>query len=480
MQQKYYLEGGKASHKLSSLIDDVSSVKLNYSVLKDFLWFSTLDPEMTFYEGVYRLPYGYELNTNGNPVEVWNPFDIDVDYSMSYQEVIDGVRFYIEKSLKKLLNQDILACELSGGYDSSTVYMLARKLGSDPHVLTLAFKDSNADERRYADAVLRKWPSDKVHRIDADKIDYADRYNMRWNYKLNPHWPIWITFSMLGPFFDIAKANGIRRILTGQMGDHLFLGTKDGLWSWLHMGHPLRFAKELSYLPHPLRFCLSGAKKRLKSYLKPTIEDSKALFVSTLRYSTLLEKEMIPKPTFAELHTDHTFCCADKKQMLLWLTNSSFHMSRYSSFGRALYEQEGIEHVSPFEDRELIEFMLSIPPQYRYGKGNPRYLHAQVMKDLLPTELQQRRKKAEFSISVWQQMATIDHDRLWEKPVLVEMELLQKETIRRFQQAYKAKKFSNREFQMYWRMINIEYWYALNPYLDKSEFPPNPYVLEST
>ena len=479
MKRIYYREGGYASFRLSALIEESPSVKLDFSTLKDFLWFSTINPGATFYDGINRLPYGYDLHEKGMPVKTWDPFAIEVDNTMGYKEAVDGVRYCLERSLNKLLTQDNLACQLSGGYDSSTVYTLSRKLGVDPHVFILAFKDSAADERKYVEAVLKRYPSDKVHRVDADKIDYVNRYTMRWNYTLNPHWPIWITFSMFGPFLDIAKEHGIRRILTGQMGDHLFYGTQEGLWNWLRAGDLLRFAKELSYLPHPLRFCLKGAKKRLQSYLKPTGEDGKALFVSTLKHSTLLAKETIPAPSFSEWYEEHTFCCADKKQMLLWLTNSNFQMGRYSSFSRAVYEEHGIEQVSPFEDRELIEFMLRVPPQYRYGQGNPRHLHVQAMKDLLPNELQQRREKAEFSVSIWQQMAVIDHDRLWEKPVLVEMGLLHKETVRRFLQAYKAKKFSTKERQMYWRMINIEYWYALNPYLDKSEFAPNPYVLES-
>ena len=55
------------------------------------------------------------------------------------------------------------------------------------------------DEGEYIEAVLDKHNISPIY-FQADEIDYKDEYSMDFNYQLNPHWPIFTTFTQDIPF----------------------------------------------------------------------------------------------------------------------------------------------------------------------------------------------------------------------------------------------------------------------------------------
>jgi hypothetical protein len=119
--------------------------------------------------------------------------------------------------------------------------------------------------------------------------------------------------------------------------------------------------------------------------------------------------------------------------------------------------------------RKSCCWMLSLPEEYRYSMGNPRYFHGEAMKDLLPEEVLNRRDKAELSILILQQIEALNRDALWRDPAIVKMGIVDRKIIEYYEAKFQNRKLRGYDLQRYWRIINLEYWYQYSSFLDKPE-----------
>tara|TARA_B100001027_G_scaffold216346_1_gene192430 strand:- start:165 stop:2033 length:1869 start_codon:yes stop_codon:yes gene_type:complete len=62
-----------------------------------------------------------------------------------------------------------------------------------------------------------------------------------------------------------------------------------------------------------------------------------------------------------------------------------------------LSENKEIEILSPFLDKRLIEFCLSVPLKEKLKNGEDRYYFRKAMKDIIPVEIEKRTSKADIS-----------------------------------------------------------------------------------
>jgi len=463
---------------LEKLLSKISyKPKVNITAIEDFIWTSSLHPEETFYYGINRVPPGYKLFIENNKIKIkrwWKPENIKIDHTISFDKAKEKFKILFEEAIQECIsNKETVGCELSGGFDSSSVFAIASRHKSKIVALTMDFKGGNADEREYASSVFHYCSKDydQHYRIRSDLIDYKNKYNMKYNYNLNPHWPIWTTFTMKAPLIEYLVENEIDTVLTGQFGDNLLYSSDKMIMYNLYQKKIFKFIKELFYLDNPLTFISREVKKYFLSLINNDIK------YYTKKLIKKKEKEKRKYDFYMDLKTfkDREI----NKRIINLLTNANFYMYIDSSISKASSDRFNINFCSPFANQKFIEFMLKVPPEYLYSKGNRRYFHAMVMKDILPKQIINRKDKASFSQTILEQINAIDRKQLWKKSTIISMEIVTYEYIMKLEEQFEKKTISSQDRSLYWRMINIEYWYALNPYLDKSEFAPNPYVLES-
>jgi asparagine synthase (glutamine-hydrolysing) len=131
-----------------------------------------------------------------------------------------------------------------------------------------------------------------------------------------------------------------------------------------------------------------------------------------------------------------------------------------SSYYSVAEEHFGIEFKHPFFDRQLIEFMLSLPPKFKYSEGISKRLLRTAMKGILPEKIRQRTDKAEFSEVLRQQIDAIDLDELFHNANLARLGLVDQKKLDTYKENYRSGKM--KKVVYFWQLINLEYWYRFN------------------
>ena len=405
--------------------------------------------DATMYREIKRLPPGHWMGIcrgKRETVRYWKPEKITINRTISYEEAQQRFRELFEQSIRDRVEElESTAFELSGGLDSSSIVSFLGKKGMKPRVYALRFGALDCDEGEYIEAVAGHYGLE-VENIHADRIDVAGGYDLAFNYRANPHWPILGTFTIVFPMVEKMKEAGMKVIITGQGGDHILTGSLWSLTEQLKRFRLLSVADELCRVDHPL--------KVIRHYLLAPLlgERQKKVLRFLLRrpkrepiphYPSLTDRMALDSEAFRE----------DLK--LLMSTRQSMVMD-YAPFCR-IEKQYGLEYRHPFYDLRLVEFMLSLPPEFKYRRGKKKALLRDVMRGILPEKVRLRNDKAEFSNSVRREIDAVNLDTLLRKPYIVALGLIEQEKIDSLRKAYREGTLKN--ILSFWQIINLEYWY---------------------
>ena len=152
--------------ELTPVLEHLSTPETpNEGMIAEFLAYQHFTRDETLWTGIFRLVAAHKMSATGRGLKIeryWSPdldealpFSRDEEYFEHYRELFaDCVR-------RASRSQNPVACEVSGGLDSSAVFSMAEKLRRDGRLqapgvegYTLDFTgDPNADEMRYARSV---------------------------------------------------------------------------------------------------------------------------------------------------------------------------------------------------------------------------------------------------------------------------------------------------------------------------------------
>jgi asparagine synthetase B (glutamine-hydrolysing) len=200
----------------------------------------------------------------------------------------------------------------------------------------------------------------------------------------------------------IASRRNAHAILAGQGGDQI--GMPTGLSDDAARRNPLHYA--FATLTHRK---LSGADRiaRLRRLARQYLPTSLRKAVARRRYRTGLPRWL--QPTWRGVADDivATFYPDDVErsfehqvQRVRWHELTSGRMGMALALQQRVGAQFGVEFRFPYLDQDLVEFVLSIPPEHWPSPSVGSRLHREAMGDLLPPSVRARRGKAIFSDAV--------------------------------------------------------------------------------
>jgi asparagine synthase (glutamine-hydrolysing) len=197
---------------------------LDYQAVSIFLAQMYIPQPWSVFANTKRLRAGHYLWVTADRAEehCYSDFDLASKEKMSAGEAREEVIRLLSASVERQLVADVpVGIFLSGGLDSTSLLVMANKLGSRLSSFTLSYEEQAYDENERAS----RWASrfaDKHHRVVMSERDFLDRLQSRMAHNGEPLGP-WITVGsqMLA---EQAAANGFKVALNGAGGDEFFCG----------------------------------------------------------------------------------------------------------------------------------------------------------------------------------------------------------------------------------------------------------------
>ncbi len=318
----------------------------------------------------------------------------------------------LTKAVEKRLVADVpLGAFLSGGIDSSIVVALMRKLGVSPlRTFTIGFSDARYDETAYAARVAKEFQTEHhEHIVTPRASEILD--TLAWHYD-EP-----FADSSAIPTYYVSRytREHVTVALTGDAGDECFAG--------YDRYRAARLAARFDFVPRVMRSMLASTAGALPRGGAKSKSNRAYRFLSALgksgprRYLSwvnVFPPAMLAEgyqPGFAEriefdeplhwfddLHEESGGSAATRANHTDFLSYLPYDLLTKVDIASMAC---GLECRSPLLDHELVEFALSLPPEWRLGPGGGKRILKDWARGLLPPEVLNRPKMG-FGVPVGQ------------------------------------------------------------------------------
>ena len=364
------------------------------------------DPGETFFENIHRLPPATLLRFNAITRELilekyWD-IDLEKQIEISDHEAIQKFDELLLTSVKRRLRSDVkIGTSLSGGLDSSSIVATINRIQktnpnteSLQNAFTAFFPGFEKDESSYskevahqfhlqqftvtmsAENMLNDW--EKIMYQQEEPIGSASVYAQ---YKV----------------FELAKQHGIKVLLDGQGADETLAGYhKYFKWYWQEL-----FQKRKLYRSKELKAATALGVNENFSF-KNVIA---SLFPDLA--SVILERQYLLK-AIRQDDLDREFVRYQSKEAY-YSTPPYFNLNGALYFNTTTHGLEellryadrnsmahGREVRLPFLSHHLVEFIFSLPSDFKIRNGWTKWLLRETMKDKLPASITWRKDKVGF------------------------------------------------------------------------------------
>jgi asparagine synthase (glutamine-hydrolysing) len=382
----------------------------NQELIADFLLLNRLpydDDGATFFQDVYAVRPGHCVRVTSKHTRSEPFWDFDPCLQLRYRSYPDYAErlreLLIEAVRRRVRTTRRVAVSASGGLDSSVVLCIADDLHRagivKAPILALSYGvGERADEAVFL-VLLASVRHLSVERTGMEPPGAAaeltrEAWHSEWP-RLDDAW------RAQRPLLATACAQGARVLLTGHWSDQLFFVTgylSDLVvrlaWrqvaahigeyaTWFPDADPSyfrsRFGRELlvNLTPHPLR-------RRLRPLLGGVIRGhGRSNGGAELAGLVRRPRPAVRRPRCATAHARDIYQAVRAKAHRLQFEADTKRAAGYE-----------IESVTPFLDRDVIAFLMSIPGEMQTHNGVPRALLRDAMRGIVPDAILRRRWRA--------------------------------------------------------------------------------------
>jgi asparagine synthase (glutamine-hydrolysing) len=400
---------------------------MNEDVVVEYLaaqWFSRTE---TLWQGILRMdaahtmvvtPSGPTLNRYWTPdLQASLPFRSDQECAEYYRALFFDVVRRLSRSIHPI------ACEVSGGLDSSAIFAVAQALRRQGQLLapglegyTLDFSgDPDADEIDYCRSIGAHLGL-SIHEVAPAHLPpswYQDTARHFCDFPEFPNGAMGLSIA------DAARANGSRVLFNGIGGDQWLSGSQlcyaEAIAGWRGqellaiLDEDFRAFGLRTALWHLIRFGIvpllsERTQQALRAALAKMRRTTASVGPDWLAESMRSRFEV--RERIFRQESLHDLGCVVQCEQLAYL-NDAYQRTAIEIQER-LYAQAGLEFRRPFWSARIIEFALTTPERSRLRGQENKWLHRRAMEGLLPEDLMRRSSKAEFSVTFaryWAELA---------------------------------------------------------------------------
>ncbi len=391
--------------------------ELNEGMLVEFLANEWHSPDETFWRGVLRLPRAQRMTVDVRGLHIDRYWEPDLNAALACtdeQEVARQYRSLLVEAVRRMTRSSrAVACEVSGGLDSSAILSVAehlrrehRMLAPALHAYTLAFGDgSAADELAYARAVGDHLDL-RVREVAPTRKPLSWYRETAERLRVFPAYPNGVMG--LG-IREEAASRGSRALLVGVGGDEWLSGSRCyyadtiaardwkmvrrclqadrrdfGLWRstwWIF---------RCGWIPQLPRGVLDMLR-RPRDVVRDVRQDR-----NTWLTPAMLKQLRDRRARHRRTGDSGTSSFAQWRQLQ---SLESPYLAHAREMEERLAALSDIELRRPFLDQGLVRFALAVPEWLRLRGRTDKYLHRMSMRGYLPETVRARETKAEFVIT---------------------------------------------------------------------------------
>lgn len=397
--------------EMKSLWADGAPKELNMKMLYYFLAYDVIenpfDKSETFYKNVFRLEAAhYLLVEKDGSITKQRYWDIDLTRKsdISFKEATARFSELFFQSVERRLRADVpVGSSLSGGLDSSTVVCAIGQLRSEgkhaQNSFSARFYDEKLDEGKYIDEVAKVtniqrhdvWVNEQIIFDNLQKVMYHQEEPMGGPSPF-AQWCV----------MKLAKEKNVTVLLDGQGADEILGG-------YLHFFRP--YFNEL-YLTDKKKFeaeTLAYKTLHQKPFHPNLNFKLQARFPSLFRNAGKLKRRVTVPDYLSFLH--HDFINQYKNEVPPFEAFNSLNESlKYFTGVYGLEkllrfaDRNSMAHSRevrlPFLNHELVEFLFSLPPDYKIHEGWTKYILRVSMQNILPHSIAWRVNKLGFNTPI--------------------------------------------------------------------------------
>lgn len=359
----------------------------------------------TFFSGLRELPAASTLTvaaTGETTAETYFTPRFRPREDMSYAEAVAGARKALIESVRLRLRADVpIAFCMSGGVDSNALIAIAKRVfGYDVHGFTIVNSDARYEEmdlvrQAVAELGIRHTAIPIRNRGFLQGLDTLVRVHDAPVYTITyyAHWLL----------MESVAAHGYRIAVSGTAADELFSGYYDHHALYLHaVRHdPELYAASLdNWRRHIGPIVRNPILQDPEVFLKHP-DERRHIFLDAEVYAGCLRRPW--REAFAEeRYTDDLM----RNRMLNELFHEATPVILHEDDLNAMYYS--IENRSPFLDRGLLDFCLSVPTRHLVRDGAAKAVLRDAVRGIAPDAVVDNRRKVGFNAPILDFLNTAD------------------------------------------------------------------------
>jgi len=358
----------------------------NKQFLNEYIGFGRIPSTGEIFDGVQSVaPGGWmKLKTDGTTDKGnwWPGRKLVSAKASNKKDAVQRMNQLVSTAIKEHLISDVgVGAFLSGGIDSSIVTLIAGKeLGRNLRTFTVGFPQGAFDERAIARQVAKKAGTDHC------EIEVSEETCLQWVKEAVSSLDLPSVDAINTYIVSKAVTNkGLKVALSGLGGDEIFGGYQSfrdiPMIKWLGNLPPAISKQLIGMAPRSLREKLGG----LESFGIPELTVARRRFTSIPSLRDLGFGEGTPSLPKAPEGLDTI-------GLISWYEIQSYMIPMLLRDSDQMSMAVGLEIRVPFLDHNLVEEALTLPQQYKMGKG-VKPLLVEAFKDELPRDVYDRPKQ---------------------------------------------------------------------------------------
>ena len=344
----------------------------------------------TFFKDIFRFPVashycfkpGVQKASFENASEKFYSLPKTIKSNLSDEEVIKTFKTLLTDAIKIRLRSDVgWGIALSGGLDSTSIAFVAKEILRNHNFTTFSVvseKGSEGDESYFINLANQK--------LGSDNIQVNPMYNFNRESFLKQ------IYQMGAPVADtsffaqyilskVVKEKGVTVLLTGQGGDEILAGYHQHFFKYTYElfrnGSVIKGVSEI-------RKWSKLKERSTRSVLKSALGDA------YLTIKTKLGLARFPYSFQKKIFSGKSL--VDYLKLEMEMLQLPYYLMAEDRFSMAF----GVEARNPFLDYRLVDFVFSLPSQYKIRDGWQKWLLREAVSEM-PDEIRYRKDKKGFT-----------------------------------------------------------------------------------